>query len=126
MLQVRRGAVLREREWAALAVRIAVRRRRDALASVLVLPTLAVLGMVVGTSAGRVSRGADFRTTVETTLTWHYGIPWIVGIVVTTGLLLLATRDWRRRLRAAEEGNRQRARPSRPPAEIPHESDALL
>jgi hypothetical protein len=107
--RVREGAVLREPEWAALAVRLAARRRWDVLITALLAPALGVAALVLGAAAGRSSRGARFSDSLAAALTWHDGWPWLAAVLVPTALLLLATRDLRGRLRQAEVANRTHA-----------------
>jgi len=107
--EVARGRQLREREWAALAVGIARIRRREALSTILLAPVLVFLILLLGTVGGRWARGADPWAVARTVITWHEGLPWLGLAVGLTGLLLLATVRYRRRLRRAERLNLERA-----------------
>lgn len=107
--EVRQGRELREREWAALAAAVARIRRHEVLTIAFLAPVLVLSVFLVGTVGGRWSRGADPIETALTVLGWRGGIPWLILWVGMTGLLLLATRRHRARLRRAERMNRERA-----------------
>lgn len=107
-LHVDAGKPLPEPTHAALAVTLAQRVRRDVLWAVTAGPPLLMAGVAAGAAMGRYTRGGDAADALLTIVLWGWGLAWVGVAAVVTGLLLLATRRWRRRLRRAERVNRER------------------
>lgn len=108
--KVYRGETLREAEWAEMATALARYLRRDTALAIVAVPVLLAIAVVIGTAAGRWSRGGDLLDAVVLAATWRGGLPWLAIWLVSSGLLALISRGHRRRLRAAEKRNRERAR----------------
>jgi hypothetical protein len=123
--KVYRGETLREAEWAEMATALARYLRRDTALAITTVPVLLAIAVIVGTAAGRWSRGGDLLDAVVLAVTWRGGLAWLGIWLVSSGLLALVTRGHRRRLRAAETRNRGRAHTPMTSGrrEAPHDAD---